>query len=111
MMRIQKTYKFGEKTDKEKKYEETDKLLHEKWQKDFASGNIKIGSITPQRSGIKTNNEKKNRQVIKDSTGHVQIVETCCRCCETKPITPLYFNTEFNNSGIENLDKKSGNEQ
>ena len=33
------------------------------------------------------------------------------KCNEPKPITPKYFNSEYNNSGINNIDKESGKEQ
>lgn len=110
-MKTQKTYCFGETTDRQKKYEEEDLLLRKKWNNDFENGKIPLGNITPERSGIKINNKKKNKQVIENANNEIEIIETCMRCNEAKPITPLYFHTEFNNSGIGNIEKNSGKEQ
>lgn len=95
---------------REQNFEEEHTLLLEKWKHDFENGKIQEGNITPDRSGIKSNNIMKNRQVVNDND-KILIIEKCMRCYESKPITPMYFNTEWNNSGINNIDKESGKEQ
>jgi hypothetical protein len=95
---------------REKKYQEEDLYLRRKWEQDFKNGKIQEGNITPERSGIKSNNTQKNRRVIIENDIPL-IVENCMKCNEPKPITPVYFNTEYNNSGINNIDKYSGKEQ
>jgi len=99
------------KTNREQTYEEYDRLLRKKWNTDYKNGKIKLGNITPNRSGNKTNNEIKNRQVIINSNNEILVVETCLRCLVQKPITPKYYHSEYNNSGIDNIDKESGKEQ
>ena len=95
---------------REQQYEEEDKLLRRKWEQDFENGKIQEGNITPERSGIKSNNTKKNRRVVIEKD-IILIIENCMKCNEPKPITPKYFNSEYNNSGINNIDKESGKEQ
>ena len=95
---------------REQKYQEEDLYLRRKWEQDFKNGKIQEGNITPERSGIKSNNTQKNRRVIIENDIPL-IVENCMKCNEPKPITPMYFNTEYNNSGINNIDKDSGKEQ
>jgi|688.fasta_scaffold235479_2 hypothetical protein len=99
------------KPNREQAYEEDDKLLRKKWNTDYKNGKITIGNITPNRSGNKTNNEIKNRQVILNYNNEIEIVETCLRCNKEKPITPKYYHSEYNNSGINNIYKESGKEQ
>ncbi len=98
-------------TKREQLYIEEDRLLRLKWKNDYENGNINIGNITPIRSGIQNNNAIKNRKVILNENNDVLVVENCMICKLTKPITPLYFNTEYNNSGVCNLEKQSGKEQ
>tara|TARA_E500000331_G_scaffold307799_1_gene312928 strand:- start:92 stop:1261 length:1170 start_codon:yes stop_codon:yes gene_type:complete len=95
---------------REQKYEEEDKHLRRKWEHDFENGKIQEGNITPERSGIKLNNTKKNRRVVIEND-KILIIENCMKCNEPKPITPKYFKSEYNNSGINNIDKDSGKEQ
>lgn len=99
------------KTNREQTYKEVDSLLRNKWNDDYKNGKIKLGNITPNRSGVKTNNEIKNRTLIINSNNEVEIVEKCLRCNIQKPITPIYYNTESKNSGINNIDRESGQEQ
>ena len=99
------------KTNREQTYEESDKLIRKKWETDYKNGKIKLGNITPNRSGVKTNNEIKNRRVIINSNNEIEIVETCLICKKSKPVTPKNFHSEYNNSGINNIDKESGKEQ
>jgi hypothetical protein len=99
------------KTNREQTFEEKDRLLKIKWNNDYKNGKIKLGNITPNRSGVKTNNEIKNRTIIINSNNEIEIIETCLRCNIPKPITPKYYNSEYNNSGINNIDKESGKEQ
>ena len=107
------TYKLYNrmKTNREQIYEEHDSSLRQKWNTDYKNGKIKLGNITPNRSGNKTNNEIKNRQVIINSNNEILVVENCLRCLVSKPITPKYYHSEYNNSGINNIDKESGKEQ
>ena len=95
---------------REQQFDEEDKHLRRKWEQDFENGKIQEGNITPERSGIKSNNTKKNRRVVNEND-KILIIENCMKCNEPKPITPKYFNSEYNNSGINNIDKDSGNEQ
>jgi hypothetical protein len=97
--------------NREKKYKEKDSLLKIKWNNDYKNGIIKLGNITSNLYGVKKNNKNKNRKIIINSNNEIEIVETCLRCNIPKPITPIYYNTEFKNSGISNIDKKSGTEQ
>lgn len=99
------------KTNREQNYKEEDRLLKIKWNNDYTNGKIKLGNITPNRSGVKTNNEIKNRTVILNPNNEIEIVETCLRCNIQKPITPIYYQSEYNNSEISNIDKESGKEQ
>jgi hypothetical protein len=106
-----KTYAFGEKTDQQKQYEEEHSLLLNKWKKDFDDNKITVGIITSKsKFGVKKNIDKKNRKIIQDNN-NILIVETCLKCNIEKPITPLYYHNEYNNSGISNINKISGNEQ
>ena len=95
---------------REHKYEEEHRQLLEKWKHDFENGKIQEGNITPDRPGIKSNNIMKNRQVVIEND-KILIIENCMKCNESKPTTPIYFNSEWNNSGINNIDKESGKEQ
>jgi len=99
------------KTSREQTYEEEDRLLKIKWNNDYKNGKIKLGNITPNRSGVKTNNEIKNRTVIINANNEIEIIETCLICNIPKSITPKYYNSKCNNSGINNIDKESGKEQ
>lgn len=96
-----KTYSFGEKTDRQAKYEEDDLLQRQKWNIDFENGTIQLGNIAVSKH---VNVAKKNRQVIRNTNDEILIVENCFRCNESKPITPLYFK-------VNNIDKNSGKEQ
>lgn len=98
-------------TNREQIYKEKHILLKIKWDNDYKNGKIKLGNITPIRSGVKTHNEIKNRKVIINSNNEIEIVETCLRCYKEYPITPMHYNSEYNNSGISNIDKESGREQ
>lgn len=98
-------------TNRERKYKEDSILLRNKWNNDFNNNKIQLGNITPNRSGIKTNNSIKNRRIIQNSHGEIDIVETCLICNIEKPITPENFHEEFNNSGTNNILKESGKEQ
>ena len=95
---------------REQQYEEQHRNLLRKWEQDLENGKIQEGNITPERSGIKSNNTKKNRRVVIEN-GKILIIENCMKCNEPKPITQKYFNSEYNNSGINNIDKESGKEQ
>lgn len=105
-----KTYAFGEKTDTEIKFETEDNELRKKWKKDYDSGILKLGN-TLFRGGPKKNYENKNRMVKLDEDNNPIITEKCMKCNEILILSPLYFNIEFKNSGIDNINKKSGMEQ
>lgn len=97
--------------NREQKYKNREKELLNKWRKDFEDGKIKEGNITPKRSGIQKNNILKDRRVIVHDNGEIKIVETCVKCKVEYLLSPVNFNEEFNNSGIDNLNKESGTEQ
>jgi hypothetical protein len=105
-----KTYAFGQKTDTQTKFDEEDKNLRLKWAKDFEENKIQLGNITPDRKGPKHNNERKNRQVIRNDNNEIEIVETCIMCNIAKPITPLFWSYIFIMGSINNIDRASGSE-
>jgi hypothetical protein len=96
---------------RESRYKSEHNQLLIKWAKDYNNGILRIGSIQVERSGSKKNIKKKNRLVKLNEQGNPIIFEYCVVCNIQQAITPLYFNTESNNSGILNINKPSGLEQ